>query len=97
MPVSPLAAHGAPVLADATVNVVLCPAQRVALVGVIVGVGNTVNKTASSAEHPLLVPVKVYVVVVVALNGVLFVTPLFQAYVVAPEPERVTCVPAKTV
>ena len=42
-------------------------------------------------------PVTVYVVVVEGVNAVAFVTPLFQAYVFAPEPESVTDVPAQTV
>jgi hypothetical protein len=74
----PVEAQGVPALADAAVSVVLCPAQMVELVGVMVGAGNTVTNTASLAEQPFVAPVTVYVVVVIAVNGELFVMPLFQ-------------------
>jgi hypothetical protein len=74
----PVAAHGVPELAEAAVKVVLCPAQIVLELADTVGAGSTVTKTWSVAVQPLLVPVTVYVVVALAVKGVLFVMPLSQ-------------------
>jgi hypothetical protein len=68
------------------------PLQMVGLVAVAVtvGVGFTVTVTCAWLEHPPLVPVTVYVVVVVGVTvtGFPLRFPGFHTYVVAPEPLR---------
>ncbi len=79
VPDSPGAAQEVPALAAETVSVVLVPLQMVSFVLMeSVGAGSTVTSTWSVEEQPLLVPVTVYVVVVVAAKGVLLLMPLFQ-------------------
>ena len=76
------------------------PAQTAwSIPALVAGKGLTVTVTSSVLVQPVavIVPVTVYVVVAVGVNGAPFVTPLFQTYVVAPEPESVTDVPAQTV
>jgi hypothetical protein len=68
---------------------------------VIVGVGVvlTVTVRVSVAVHPLVVPVRVYPVLVVGLTAMLVVVapPGFQAYVVAPDPLKVVALPLQMV
>jgi hypothetical protein len=56
----------------------------------------TATVTWAVFEQPLaLVPVTVYVCVFAGVKVTPFVTPLFQEYVVAPEPLKVTGEPAQ--
>ena len=60
------------------------------------GSGFTVTVTEAVFVQPFAsVPVTVYVCVVLGANGTPLMTPLFQLYVTAPVPFRVTDVPAQ--
>ena len=60
----------------------------------VAGIGFTVTVIVAVFVQPLpSVPVTVYVFVADGVNGVLFVTLLFQLYVLAPVPDKATMLP----
>ena len=87
------------VVAPEPLKVTAVPAQTVWLPPALtLGAAFTVTVACAVLLQPLAaVPVTVYVVVVVGVKATALLTPLFHAYVVAPDPLKVTAVPAQTV
>jgi hypothetical protein len=87
------------VVAPPPVSVVDCPAQSVVTLAFAVteGIALTVIVFDAVAEHPDVVPVTVYVVVVAGINETPLVIPPDHAYVVAPPPVSVVDCPSQSI
>jgi len=87
------------VVAPEPLKVTAVPAQTVWLIPALtLGAAFTVTVACAVLLQPLAsVPVTVYVVVDVGVKAIALFTLLFHAYVVAPDPLKVTAVPAQTV
>ena len=87
------------VVAPDPLKVTAVPAQTVWLLPALtLGAAFTVTVACAVLIQPLaFVPVTVYVAVEVGVKATALFTLLFHTYVVAPEPIKVTAVPAQTV
>ena len=87
------------VVAPDPLKVTAVPAQTVWLLPALtLGAAFTVTVACAVLIQPLaFVPVTVYVAVDVGVKATALFTLLFHTYVVAPEPIKVTAVPAQTV